>query len=96
MLPKILHGVGGEPLSKCHPGLRAPPHHSELIDIEVPRPRSTTKWSFAFLDQPLTVTVRFLGRSVSKQLLDLRVDGELLGGQPHLAVFIVNDQKTGV
>ena len=95
MLPKILHGVPGQPLSKCHAGLRAPPHHSELIDVEVPCPRSTTKWSFAILDQALTVAVRFLGRSVSKQLFDLRVDGELLGGQPHLAVFIVKDQKTG-
>jgi hypothetical protein len=91
MLPKILHGVCGQPLSKCHSGLRAPAHHSELIDIEVPRPRSTTKWSFAFLDQPLSVAVRILGRSVSKQLFDLRVDGEFRGGQPHLAVFIVND-----
>jgi hypothetical protein len=62
MLPKILHGVRGQPLSKCHAGLRTPPHHPELIDVEVPRPRSTTKWSFAVLDQALTVTVRFLGR----------------------------------
>jgi hypothetical protein len=95
MLPKILNGVRGQPLSKCRAGLRAPPHHSELINVEVPRPRSTTKWSFAVLDQPLTVAVRFLGRSVSKQLFELRVDGELLRGQPHLAVFIVKDQKTG-
>src|SRR3984893_17069107 len=95
MLPKILHGVRGQPLAKCHAGLRAPPHHSELIDVEVPCPRSTTKRSFAIQDHALTVAVRFLGRSVSKQLFDLRVDGELLGGQPHLAVFIVKDQKTG-
>src|SRR5579872_1287689 len=95
MLPKILQGVRGQPLSKRHAGLRAPSHHSELIDVEVPRPRSTTKWSFAFVDQALTVAVRFLGRSMPKQSLDLRVDGELLGRQPHLAVFIVKDQKTG-
>ena len=95
MLPKILQGVRGQPLSKCHAGLCAPPHHSELIDVEVSCPRSTTEWSFAILDQALTVAVRFLGHSVSKQLFDLRVDGELLGGQPHLAVFIVKDQKTG-
>jgi hypothetical protein len=95
MLPEILQGVRGQPLSKRDPGLRAPPHHSELIDVEVPRPRSTTKWSFAILDQALTVAVRFLGHSVSKQSFDLRVDGEILGGQPHLAVFIVKDQQTG-
>ena len=47
------------------------------------------------LDQALTVAVRFLGHSASKQLFDFSVDGELLGGQPHLAVFIVKDQKTG-
>ncbi len=75
MLPKILHGVRGQPLSKCHAGLRAPPHHSELIDVEVPCPCSTTKWSVAILDQALTVAVRFLGCSVSKQLFDLHVDG---------------------
>jgi len=51
--------------------------------------------SFAILDQALSVGVRFLGDSASKQLFDLRVDGELLGGQPYLAVFIVKDQKTG-
>jgi hypothetical protein len=95
MLPKILQGVRGQPLSKCHAGLRAPPHHSGFIDVEVPCPRSTTKWSFAILDQALTVAVRFLGHSAPKQLFDLRVDGELLGGQPHLAVFIVKDQKPG-
>ena len=59
------------------------------------RPRSTTKWSFAILDQALTVAARFLGHAASKQSFDLRVDGELLGGQPHLAVFIVKDQQTG-
>jgi hypothetical protein len=95
MLPKILQGVPGQPLAKCRAGLRAPPHDSELIDVEVPRPRSTTKWSFAILDQALTVAVRFLGRSVSKQLFDFRVDGELLRGQAHLTVFIVEDQNTG-
>ena len=95
MLPKILQGVRGQLLSKCHAGLRAPPHHSELIDVEVPCPRSTTKWSFAILDQALTIAVGFLGHSASKQSFDLRIDGELLGGQPHLAVFIVKDQKTG-
>src|SRR5262249_27433636 len=58
-------------------------------------PRSTTKWSFAILDQALTVAVRFIGRSAPKQLPNLRVDGELLSGQPHLAAFIVKDQKTG-
>ena len=95
MLPKILQCVRGQALSKRHAGLRAPPHHSELIDVEVPGPRSTAKWSFAILEQALTVAVRFLGHSVSKQLFDLRVDGELLGGQTHLAVFIVKDQQTG-
>src|SRR5271166_6375355 len=78
MLPKILHGVRGQPLSKCRAGLRAPPHHSELIDVEVSCARSTTKWSFAILDQALTVAVGFLGHSVSKQSFDLRVDGEFL------------------
>jgi hypothetical protein len=79
MSPKILQGVRGQPLSKSHAGLRAPPHHSELIDVEVPRPRPATKWRFAILDQALTVAVRFLGHSASKQSFDLRVDGELLG-----------------
>src|SRR5271166_5915795 len=92
MLPKILQGVRGQPLSKCRAGLRAPPHHSELIDVAVPCPRSTTEWSFAILDQALSVAVRFLSHSVSKPLGEPRVDGESLGGQPHVAVFSVKDQ----